>query len=202
MPSPFPPSSSFTSLSLSCTYMWLHSLLLPHIPSYCVTSAISLLFLLSKCLTFPSGIISLLSKELPLAILLEQVYCPHLNFLSLPSLETIFIYLNSWRTFSLDTEVWLDRWGSVSHGSSSAWVVSAKASKKLNVHIQPTLGLYLTRGLSSKRRLDSIQYGQDTTENHSSCQENHMNEKKWSTDSNTEENQILELSDKILKQPL
>ena len=79
------------------------------------------------------------------------------------------------------------------------WVVSVKPSRKVNVHIQPTLGLYLTRRLVSNRRLTSTQHSLDTIENHSLYQENHMNEKQWSIDSNTKNNQILELSDKNFK---
>lgn len=129
--------------------MLLNSLLF-HIPSYYVTFPWILLFFLhSKWLNISSGIISLLSEEPSLVILLEQVSWILFIFLHLRLYLTL---IPEW-LFSLDTEFWLDRWSSVSQCSTFAWVVSGKPRKMMNVHSHPALGLHLTRRSSSKRRL-------------------------------------------------
>lgn len=90
-------------------------------PSYCIISFIDFnaltsfqMFNISIWDYFPS------IRRASFSNYFRQVCWLHLNSLNLPPQETIFLYLNSWRTFSIDTEFWLDRWGSVRHCSTLA----------------------------------------------------------------------------------
>lgn len=98
-------STSLSFGSWACASTWFNSLLLPHLPSYCIIPPwLSLLFFNSKCLTFASRIISLLSEEPPLAIFLEKSVGYIWILLVFLHLRLPLLYLNFWNRFSLGTE--------------------------------------------------------------------------------------------------